>query len=127
MEVHSILTLLRKDLGPMFPENPNMASVITLSFCTENDTSKSGWLSSEIGDFAPKPSGDISDQNCYQPRDKVSQGYGRDEDKSGKISSKRGGAGVKEQPVLHLPVLRQQSHGGVGLPGDGWGMQDNMS
>ena len=61
MEVHSLPTLLRKDLGPMFPENPNMSSVITLSFCTENDTSKSGWLSSEIGDFAPRLSGDISD------------------------------------------------------------------
>ena len=40
MEVHNIPTLLRKDLGPMFPEQPDMAAVITLSFHTENDMSK---------------------------------------------------------------------------------------
>lgn len=40
MEAHNIPTVLRKDLGSMFPEQPDMAAVITLSFHTENDMSK---------------------------------------------------------------------------------------
>ena len=40
LEAHNIPTVLRKDLGSMFPEQPDMAAVITLSFHTENDMSK---------------------------------------------------------------------------------------
>jgi len=43
MQVHSAPTLLRKELGPMFPNkdlNSGPVSVITISFSTDNDMSK---------------------------------------------------------------------------------------
>ena len=39
LEVHDIPQLLRKDLQPMFPEQLDLAAVITLSFYTDNDMS----------------------------------------------------------------------------------------